>query len=115
MAGHRDRWLTQPLRLAACLATLAAATALAACGGSAKVSSSASGVKGASEITAEPVSTAGNNPCTAPAGNDMSGVKPPPGAVSTGTGPATYRGGLPGLYGGTRDYATCDAGKLINF
>src|SRR3954470_5128426 len=116
MAGHRDRWLTQPLRLAVCLLALALVTALTACGGTAKVSTSASaGVKGASEIMAEPVSSAGNNPFTAPAGNDMSGVKPPPAAASTGTGPATYRGGLPGLYGGTRDYATCDAHKLINF
>ena len=32
-----------------------------------------------------------------------------------GGGPATYRGGLPGLYGGTRNYATCDAEKLIVF
>src|SRR5438552_7589454 len=98
----------------AATAALAAAIALAACGGTAKVASSG-GVKGASEITAEPVSSAGNNPFTAPAGNDMSGVKPPPAAASTTGGPATYRGGLPGLYGGTRDYATCDAGKLINF
>src|SRR3954454_16431142 len=44
----------------------------------------------------------------------MKRIEPPAGAVGMG-GPATYRGGLPGLYGGTRDYATCDAGKLINF
>src|SRR6267378_3095607 len=109
MAGHRDLRITPHLgraALAAC-AVLATATALAACGGgTAKVATSA-GVKGASEIAAEPVSTTGANPFTASAGNDMSGVKPPPAATST-TGPATYRGGLPGLYGGTRDYATCD-------
>src|SRR3982751_4816858 len=92
------------------------AVALAACGGGGGGSSSnsASGVKGASEITAEPVSSAGSNPFTAPAGKDMSGVKSPQKATAT-TGPATYRGSLPGLYGGTRDYATCDAHKLINF
>ena len=113
MAGHRDRWLPQPLRLAVCLLALAVATGLSACGGGSSAKTTA-GVKGASEITAEPVSSAGSNPFTAPAGKDMSGVKPPPKAVST-SGPSTYRGSLPGLYGGTRDYATCDAHKLINF
>jgi hypothetical protein len=114
MAGHRDRWLSQSLRLAACVLALAAATALSACGGGGSSAKTTAGVKGASEITAEPVSSAGSNPFTAPAGKDMSGVRPPPKATST-TGPATYRGSLPGLYGGTRDYATCDAHKLINF
>src|SRR3954468_12438592 len=113
MAGHRDRWWPIPLRLAGCLAALAAAAALAACGGGSNAKTTA-GVQGASEIMAEPVSSAGDNPFTAPAGKDMSGVKPPPKAVST-SGPATYRGSLPGLYGGTRDYATCDAHKLVNF
>jgi hypothetical protein len=112
MAGHRDRWWPPPLRLAALLTALAAV--LAACGGGTAKVASSNGVKGASEITAEPVSSAGNNPFTAPAGTDRSGVRPPPKATST-TGPTTYRGGLPGLYGGTRDYATCDARKLINF
>src|SRR3954447_23470442 len=112
MAGHRDGWLSQSLRLAACVLALAAATPLSACGGGSSAKTTA-GVKGASEIAAEPVSSAGANPFTGPAGHDVQGVKPPPGAVSNG--PATYRGGLPGLYGGTRDYATCDAGKLITF
>src|SRR3954469_9944874 len=113
MAAHRDRWLAQPLGLAACLVALAAATALTACGGGGKSATQAAGVKGASEITAEPVKSAGSNPFTAPAGKDMSGVRPPKQAVSAG--PSTYRGSLPGLYGGTRDYATCDAHKLVNF
>src|SRR4051812_34236029 len=113
MAGHRDRWWPIPLRLAGCLAALAAAAALAACGGGSNAKTTA-GVQGASEIMAEPVSSAGENPFTAPAGKDMSGVKPPKQAVSS-SGPPTYRGSLPGLYGGTRDYATCDAHKLVNF
>src|SRR3954468_16590062 len=113
MAGRRYRWRPQPLRLAACLLLLALATAVTACGGGSNEKTTA-GVKGASEITAEPVSSAGSNPFTAPAGKDMSGVRPPKQAVST-SGPSTYRGSLPGLYGGTRDYATCDAHKLINF
>jgi hypothetical protein len=114
MAAHRDRRLAQPLGLAACVAALALATALSACGGGSKSATQASGVKGASEITAEPIKSAGANPFTAPAGKDKSGVRPPKQAVSTG-GPSTYRGSLPGLYGGTRDYATCDAHKLVNF
>src|SRR3954470_4954792 len=113
MAGHRDGWLSQSLRLAACVLALAAATALSACGGGSSAKTTA-GVKGASEITGEPVSSAGANPFTAPAGKDMSGVRPPKQAVSS-AGPSTYRGSLPGLYGGTRDYATCDAHKLVNF
>src|SRR4051794_39221205 len=113
MAGHRDRWLSQPLRLAACLLALAAPTALTACGGGSNAKTTA-GVKAGTETTPEPVSSPGSNRFTAPAGKDMSGVRPPPKATST-TGPATYRGSLPGLYGGTRDYASCDAGKLITF
>src|SRR4051812_33544843 len=113
MAGHRDRWWPHPLRLAGCVAALAAAGSLGACGGGSNAKRTA-GVKGASEITAEPVSSAGSNPFTAAAGKDMSGVRPPKQAVST-SGPSTYRGSLPGLYAGTRDYATCDAHKLINF
>src|SRR3954466_9458244 len=103
-----------PGRITAAL-LIAVSAAVGACGGGGGSSATtASGVKGASEITAEPVSSAGSNPFTAPAGKDMAGLKPPPKATST-TGPATYRGSLPGLYGGTRDYATCDAGKLITF
>jgi pyruvate/2-oxoglutarate dehydrogenase complex dihydrolipoamide acyltransferase (E2) component len=95
-------------------ALLAAAVALSACGGDSATKPAASGVQGGSEIAAEPVNSAGDNPFTAPAGKDMKGIEPPAGAVGMG-GPASYRGGLPGLYGGTRDYATCDAEKLIVF
>jgi len=96
-------------------AFLVMAIVLVACGGDGDPKVAAAGVQGASEITAEPVSSAGDNPFTAPAGKDRKGVKPPRGAASPGGGPASYRGGLPGLYGGTRDYATCDADKLIAF
>src|SRR3954453_13385592 len=113
MAGHRDRGLPQSLGPRARVPAVAAATARGACGGGSSAKTTA-GVKGASEITAEPVSSAGANPFTAPAGKDMSGVRPPKQAVSA-SGPSTYRGSLPGLYGGTRDYATCDAHKLVNF
>jgi hypothetical protein len=55
------------------------------------------------------------NPFTPPVGKDTTAVKPPPAAVSTGSSPASYSGSLPGLYGGTRNYATCDADKLVTF
>src|SRR3954464_13003683 len=103
-----------PGRITAAL-LIAVSAAVGACGGGGGSSATtASGVKGASEITAEPVKSAGSNPFTAPAGKDRAALKPPPKATAT-TGPATYRGSLPGLYGGTRDYASCDAGKLITF
>jgi uncharacterized protein DUF6777 len=95
-------------------ALLAVAALLASCGGSGSAKKS-TGVKGASEVMAEPVSSAGDNPFTAPVGDDMTGVKPPAAASMPTGGPASYRGGLPGLYGGTRNYATCNAHKLISF
>jgi hypothetical protein len=44
----------------------------------------------------------------------MAGLKPPAGVARNG-GTPSFRGSLPGLYGGTRDYATCDAEKLVVF
>jgi hypothetical protein len=100
-------------RLSAALAAAAASLALAACGDSSEPEpvATAAGVAGPSEIRAEPVGSAGDNPFTEPTGKDMPRLEPPPGVG----GSPTYRGSLPGLYGGTRDYATCDAGKLIAF
>jgi uncharacterized protein DUF6777 len=95
-------------------ALLAVTLALAACGDSSSKESGSSGVQGESEVAAEPVNSAGDNPFTPPAGKDMKGLEPPPGAVGMG-GPASYKGGLPGLYGGTLNYATCDAEKLVTF
>ena len=89
------------------------ATGLLACGSSS--SSSNAGVKGASEVTASPVSNAGANPFTATVGTDKSAVTPPPGSASSSGGLATYNADLPGLYGGTRNQRTCDAGKLVTF
>jgi hypothetical protein len=93
----------------AIVALLGAAAVLASCGGSSKPS-----VKGHSEVTAQPVSTSGANPFTAPAGADTSGVKPPAAPGASG-GPPTYSGSTPGLYGGTRNHHSCDANKLIAF
>ena len=96
----------------AAAALLGLSVALAACGGG---SSKSKGIAGHSEIRAEPVSTASANPFTPTVGKDKKGVKPPRGAVGAGGGPATYRASLPGLYGGTRNYATCNAGQLVSF
>jgi hypothetical protein len=45
----------------------------------------------------------------------MSGVTPPAAAASSSGGPASYNASLPGLYGGTRNYSSCDATKLVDF
>ena len=90
------------------------AVVLDGCGaGGSHSSTSATGVQGQSEVTAAPVSTAGPNPFTATVGMDMSGVRPPP--ATARAGPARYSASLPGLYGGTRNYTTCDATKLVDF
>jgi hypothetical protein len=91
--------------------------ALVSCGdsGDPKPVAATGGVTGPSEIVAEPVSSAGENPFTEPAGKDVPDLDPPAGAVRPSGGPPRYRGNLPGLYGGTRDYATCDAQQLVAF
>src|SRR5947209_6705476 len=86
---------------------------LSACGGSS--SKSSSGVKGGSEVQAQPINAAGSNPFTASVGKDYAGVKPPAAAASTNGGPATYVASTPGLYGGTRNISVCDARQMISF
>ncbi len=88
--------------------------ALVACGSSA-VKQLASGVKGASEVVASPTSTPGNNPFTNSVGTDKSGIRAPAAAASTSGGPATYNASLPGLYGGTRNYQSCNKVQLVNY
>ncbi len=58
---------------------------------------------------------AGSQPVHRGGGTDTPGLLPPAAAASSSGGPATYNADLPGLYGGTRNYTTCDAGKLVNF
>jgi hypothetical protein len=99
--------------MAAALA-LVAALALGACGSSSSPKKEATrGVAGPSEVSLEPVSTRTANPFTPPVGKDRKRIKPPKAAV--GAGPATYSGNLPGLYGGTRNASTCDAGRLVSY
>lgn len=94
------------------IALVAVALAGVGCGSSQKTKA---GVKGPSEVVLAPVSKPSANPFTAPVGKDLSGVKPPAAAVSQTGGLPSYSGGLPGLYGGTRDYATCNPGKMVTF
>jgi hypothetical protein len=70
---------------------------------------------GASEVFLEPVSTTGDNPFMPSAGTDEDGVTPPPSATASPGSVATYSGDLPGLYGGTRNNAACDAAKIVSF
>ncbi len=101
-------------RIGVAAAAVMTTLALVGCGGSSTSSSSAA-VKGPSEVAASPVSTPGANPFTASIGKDKAGVTPPAAAASSAGGPATYNASLPGLYGGTRNHASCDAVKLVNF
>ncbi len=103
----RWRWLAASL-------VLLWGVALTACGSSSSASG-VNGVRGASEVTAQPVSTKGTNPFTAAVGKDSAGLKPPSGAKSSSGGPTTYSASTPGLYGGTRNYKTCNASQLVSF
>ncbi|RZT85985.1 hypothetical protein EV383_2873 [Pseudonocardia sediminis] len=67
------------------------------------------GTASASEVTREPVATAGANPFMPAVGTDATGVTAP-----TGTG-GTFRADTAGLYGGTRDDSACDGAKLVRF
>src|SRR5438128_872819 len=113
-AGRRER----RVRRSPGTSALAVGVLLAACCGLTSCAGGSvhqAGVRGGSEVTAQPISMAGANPFTPTVGKDMAGVRPPRAATSsTGTAGA-YSGGLPGLYGGTRNFATCDAHKLVVF
>jgi uncharacterized protein DUF6777 len=105
------------IRTIAAVVLVALAGLLAACGSSSPRATTAqnAGVKGASEVLAEPTSSTGKNPFMPTVGTDRSGVQPPSAATSSSGGVASYSGGLPGLYGGTRNIATCDAEKMISY
>jgi hypothetical protein len=90
---------------------------LTACGSSSHTGGTvqAAAVKGPSEVLAERTSSTGRNPFMPAVGGDEPGVQPPRAAANPSGGVATYVGNLPGLYGGTRHIATCDAGLLVSF
>jgi len=85
---------------------------LVGCGSSSKHKTTA-GVAGPSEVALEKTSTPGANPFTPPVGKDTASVKPPPAVANASS--TSFQGNLPGLYGGTRDYATCDTVQLVTF
>jgi hypothetical protein len=95
---------------AAALLTVLLGAVVAACGSS----SSSSGIKGASEVAAQPVSTPGQNPFMPTVGKDRAGLRPPA-AASSSSGPATFVGSMPGLYGGTRNISSCDARQMVAY
>ncbi|HEY6396561.1 MAG TPA: DUF6777 domain-containing protein, partial [Solirubrobacteraceae bacterium] len=72
-------------------------------------------MKGPSEVVAAPVSTTGNNPFTPKVGTDRPGVRPPAAASTSSAGLVSYTGSLPGLYGGTRNYSSCNKPQLVSF
>lgn len=74
-------------------------------------SDSEEGVAGPSEVALEEVSDPGDNPFTDPVGEDEDDVEPPKAVAQSGK----YSGDLPGLYGGTMDYATCDRKQLVTY
>ncbi len=113
-SAARGRRTGRDPRPASLAAAVLAAFAVAGCGGSSR-SKTVAGVKGSSEVAASPISTAGVNPFTPSVGIDKRGLKPPRRAASTSGGPVTYVASLPGLYGGTRNYKNCSAGKLVTF
>jgi hypothetical protein len=61
------------------------------------------------ELFLEPISTTGENPFMPKVGTDEPEVAPP---KATGR---SFSGDTPGLYGGTRDLAQCDADKMVTF
>jgi pyruvate/2-oxoglutarate dehydrogenase complex dihydrolipoamide acyltransferase (E2) component len=91
--------------------TVLVALAAGACGDSGDKKQDA-GVAGPSEVSLEKVSTRTPNPFTAPVGKDHAKIRPP---KAVRPGPATFKGSLPGLYGGTRNTTTCDASQLVTY
>lgn len=66
-----------------------------------------------SEVSREPIGTA-TNPFAPSVGTDLPNVTPPA-SVASGTQLQTYKADLPGLYGGTRNNASCDAARLVAY
>ncbi len=65
------------------------------------------------QVTTEPVSTAGADRFTVPAGVDLQGLERLYGNLTSPSGrPPTYRGDRPGLYADTRGKPSCDATRL---
>jgi hypothetical protein len=114
--------------IAALLVVVLIAVAMSSRGSGGKKDAS---TPGASEVFLEAAADPGANPFTESVAADMpsttlpaepvtigGGVTAPP-IPSPNTAPAagitSYRGGVPGLYGGTRDNASCDVDRMADF
>jgi hypothetical protein len=86
------------------IALLGTAFALGTSGGSTKTNR---------VVALEPVSSPVRNPFMPSVGTDVANVTSP--TPPSGAGPQRYPGGTPGLYGGTRDNASCDRDRLIAY
>jgi hypothetical protein len=65
--------------------------------------------QGTTDVSLQPVSSTGADPFMPPAGTNSTNVTPPPNTGGTVSGSAV------GLFGGTLNQSTCDAGKMIAF
>jgi Domain of unknown function (DUF6777) len=61
------------------------------------------------DVKGEPISTPGDHPFMPPVGRDLPAVTPP---QNTGR---TFEGDEPGLFGGTRNIASCDPKQMVAF
>jgi hypothetical protein len=77
------------------------------------IGTSGGGTKTSRLVGLEPVSTPVRNPYMPSIGTDLSGVTSP--TTPTAGAIQRYPGGTPGLYGGTRDNATCDRDRLVAY
>ncbi len=70
---------------------------------------------GTSEVFAEPAASTGQDPVTKSTANDSSPTPSAKPRKPSGGGNSTFEGATPGLYGGTRNSASCDVEKQITY
>jgi hypothetical protein len=90
-------------------ALLVVIVALGAVVGVLALSGDDDGNEDTSEFELEPISSTGQNPFMPAVGIDQANVTPP---AQTG---GTFEGNTPGLYGGTRNVAQCDAQQMVTY
>ncbi|MEU9486269.1 DUF6777 domain-containing protein [Streptomyces decoyicus] len=73
------------------------------------------GGSGTSEVFAEPAASTGQDPVTKSTANDSSPTSSAKPRKPSGGGNSTFEGATPGLYGGTRNSASCDVEKQITY
>ncbi|BDH14039.1 DUF6777 domain-containing protein [Streptomyces hygroscopicus] len=70
---------------------------------------------GTSEVFAEPAASTGRDPVTKSTANDSTPASSAKPRKPSGGGNSTFEGATPGLYGGTRNSASCDVEKQITY